>query len=82
MFIFKLYKYMQIRIFHIKALFGHNPSIPGIVKQILMEIPNLIGIRFIYLAKTFIFNCFPDGFAIYFGLKCQFDWIYNVFVKL
>ena len=81
MFIFKLYKYMQIRIFHIKALFGqpihsrHSETDTDGNTQSYWYSIYLFG-------ENIHLQLLPDGFAIYFGIKCQFDWIYNVFVKL
>ena len=80
--VFHFDKYMLLRIFDIKTLLWYSPTIPGMFEKVLMEISNLIGIRFINLPDALVFNCFLYRLTIYFRIESQFNRIYDIIVKL
>ena len=69
-------------IHHIKSLIRYYPTIAGIIKQILVKITDMISISFVYLSNTFRFYYFLKCFTINFCIKCKFNRIYKIVIKL
>lgn len=60
---------MKRLIYNIESMIWNFPAISSIAKNILVEIADVVGIRLIYLSKTFSFNNFFKTFTIHLGIK-------------
>ncbi len=69
-------------ILYIKTGIRNNPSMTCVAENVLMKIPNTIGIGLIYLTETFIFNCMSNRFAVDFSIKSQLNRINDIFIEL
>lgn len=72
---------MPFIIYHIKTRFRNFPTVPGIPEQVLVEIADVVRIGLVYLADAFRFDDFVQCLAIYLGIECQLDGIYDVFIE-
>ena len=82
MFVFKFGINMLPFVDDIKPRFWYLPTVPGMAEQVLVEITDAVGIGLVYLADAFRFDDFLESLAIHFGVKCQLDGVYDVFVEL
>ena len=66
----------------VKPLFGYFPASSDISEEVLVEVPDVVCVRLIYLSDALSFDNLLNLFIINLGIKGQLDRVYKVLVEL